>query len=106
MKLALVKLQKLTDNLLRDTILPLVLKIAGEEGIEQTDGVGECSCCGVAVGSLLFLGAEVFNIPLIDFLSDCLAFCRGRIGEESRFASDATFPSLFFLLLGPSSSPK
>ena len=61
----------LTDSLLRETILPRVLNIAGEEGIEQTDGVGECSCCGTGVCSLI---EEIFNIPLIDFLRDCLAF--------------------------------
>ena len=32
----------LTDSLLRETMLPLVRNRAGEEGIETTDGVGEC----------------------------------------------------------------
>lgn len=32
----------LTDSLLNETMLPLVLKRAGDEGIDTTEGVGEC----------------------------------------------------------------
>lgn len=91
-----------TDSLLRETMLPLVLNSAGEEGMEMTEGVGECWLSCGAAGSL----TEGWSIPLIDFFKACLAFCRGFPEEVKRLANEATLPKRFFRLLGPSSSPK
>ena len=87
-------------------MLPLVLKMAGEEGMEHTDGVGdeEFSSCGVDGSFGVTTGW--CSIPLIDFLRACFAFCKGFPGEVKRLASEATFPNLFFLLLGQSSSSR
>lgn len=83
-------------------MLPLVLNNAGEEGMEMTEGVGDCWLSWGGADSL----AEGWSIPLIDFLRACFAFCRGFPEEVKMLANEATLPSRFFRLLGPSSSPK
>ena len=89
-------------------MLPLVLKTAGEDGMEHAEGVGDgaLSSCGV-VGSFAEVIEGWCSIPLIDFLRACRAFCiKGFPGEVNRLARDAILVSFFFLVLGPSSSSK
>ena len=107
-------LNGLTDSRLSDTILPLVLSMAGDEGTEPVDKVGDLSpscCCCWSGGSVSFSTTAGFSMPLMDFLRACLALCIILLAPEpgepaKRLAREATFPSRFFLLLGPSSSEK